>query len=94
MAQPTLRKSSSVFTPPQTILKSQTKAKTPNPALAAQLSLVGVTSSVIEEYDLARPNDYEEYRRERKKRVMEVEVWRELEPSVKKKKKPPETRTQ
>ena len=101
MAPPTLRKSSSVFAPPQTILKSQTKPKTPNPALAAQPksvtsfsasampslmqedsaqpALVGVTSSVIEEYDPARPNDYEEYRRERKKRAMEAEVRRELD---------------
>ncbi|KAF3970906.1 hypothetical protein CMV_005447 [Castanea mollissima] len=81
MAPPTLRKSSSVFAPPQTILKSQTKAKTPNPALAtsfaasampslmqedsAQPALVGVTSSVIEEYNPTRPNDYKESRRER-----------------------------
>ena len=55
---------------------------------STQPALVGVTSSVIEEYNPARPNDYEEYRRERKKRVMEVVVWWELEPSVKKKKNP------
>ena len=36
-------------------------------------------SSVIEEYDPVRSNDYEEYRRERKKRVMEAEVRRELD---------------
>ena len=41
--------------------------------------MVRVTSSVIKEYDLARSNDYEEYRRERKKRVMEAEVRRELD---------------
>ena len=40
----------------------------------AQPALVEVTSSVIKEYDPARPNDYEEYRRERKKRAMEAEV--------------------
>ena len=46
---------------------------------STQPALVGVTSSVIKEYDSARPNDYEEYKRERKKRVMEVEVWKELD---------------
>ncbi|KAL5977132.1 hypothetical protein ACLOJK_021474 [Asimina triloba] len=44
-----------------------------------QPALVGVTSTVIEEYDPARPNDYEEYRRERKRRAMEAEMKRELE---------------
>jgi splicing factor 45 len=44
-----------------------------------QPALVGVTSSVLEEYDPARPNDYEEYRRERKKKAMEAEVRRELD---------------
>ena len=34
---------------------------------------------MIKEYDLARSNDYEEYRRERKMRVMEAEVRRELD---------------
>ncbi|XP_048141079.1 DNA-damage-repair/toleration protein DRT111, chloroplastic isoform X1 [Rhodamnia argentea] len=56
----------------------------PLPALqpddvAAQPALVGVTSTIVEEYDPARPNDYEEYRRERKKKAMEAERRRELE---------------
>ncbi|XP_052180841.1 DNA-damage-repair/toleration protein DRT111, chloroplastic [Diospyros lotus] len=46
---------------------------------AFQPALVGVTSTVIEEYDPARPNDYEEYRRERKRKAMEAEMKRELE---------------
>ncbi|KAJ0080753.1 hypothetical protein Patl1_11310 [Pistacia atlantica] len=97
MAPPTLRKPSSIFAPPQTILKSQPKPKTlnplpkpqnspvilPSPADATssppQPALVGVTSTVIEEYDPARPNDYEDYRRERKRKQMEAEMRRELE---------------
>ncbi|KAF6150646.1 hypothetical protein GIB67_022258 [Kingdonia uniflora] len=42
-------------------------------------ALVGVTSTVIEEYDPGRPNDYEEYRREKKKKAMEAEMKKELE---------------
>lgn len=99
MAPPTLRKPASVFAPPQTILKSQSKPKTVNsssslpktlnssttitPSLQEvappQPALVGVTSSVIEEYDPARPNDYEDYRREKKRKAMEAEMRRELE---------------
>ncbi|KAL0814934.1 hypothetical protein Bca101_071377 [Brassica carinata] len=42
----------------------------------SQPALVGVTSSVIEEYDPARPNDYEECRREKKRKA---EMKRELD---------------
>jgi splicing factor 45 len=34
---------------------------------------------VVEEYDPARPNDYEDYRREKKKKAMEAERLREIE---------------
>ncbi|XP_068656808.1 DNA-damage-repair/toleration protein DRT111, chloroplastic-like [Aristolochia californica] len=48
-------------------------------SLSFQPALVGVTSTVIEEYDPAKPNDYEDYRRERKRRAQETEMRRELE---------------
>lgn len=54
-------------------------AVAPDGMVQHQPALVGVTSSVIEEYDPARPNDYEEYRRERKRKAMEEEMRRELE---------------
>lgn len=44
-----------------------------------QPALVGVQSTVLEEYDPARPNDYEEYRREKKRKAREAEMMRELE---------------
>ncbi|KAM1571353.1 hypothetical protein EV2_037434 [Malus domestica] len=98
MAPQTLRKPASIFAPPQTILKAQSKPKSSNsvqpkitasPVVAlspavihddvARPELVGVTSTVLEEYDPARPNDYEEYKRERKKKAMEAEMRRELD---------------
>ncbi|XP_058196937.1 DNA-damage-repair/toleration protein DRT111, chloroplastic [Rhododendron vialii] len=86
MAPSTLRKPA--FPPPQTLLKPQLKPKPPPPktvTLSAPTpddggrSLVGVTSTVVEEYDPARPNDYEEYRREKKRKAAEAEATRELE---------------
>ncbi|CAN4081948.1 unnamed protein product [Withania somnifera] len=92
MAPPALRKP---FAPPQTLLRPQPKPKpqpapaqkpnentNPNPnfrTTSFQPALVAVTSSVLEEYDPARPNDYEDYRKEKKRKKMEAEVRRELE---------------
>ncbi|XP_047325629.1 DNA-damage-repair/toleration protein DRT111, chloroplastic [Impatiens glandulifera] len=42
-------------------------------------ALVAVTSNVLEEYDPAKPNDYEEYRREKKRKTMEAEMKREMD---------------
>ncbi|KAH9757700.1 DNA-damage-repair/toleration protein DRT111 [Citrus sinensis] len=88
----------SIFAPPQTILKPQSKPKTTqnslpirphsSPAIAPslddvvalpQLALVDVTLTVIKEHDPARPNDYEDYRREKKKKEVDAEISRELE---------------
>ncbi|PSS28963.1 DNA-damage-repair/toleration protein [Actinidia chinensis var. chinensis] len=91
MAPSTLRKPA--FAPPQTVLKTPLKLKkavsSPGPPAAMvddggrtpafEPALVGVTSTVVEEYDPARPNDYEEYRREKKKKAAEAEARRELE---------------
>ncbi|CAN4080273.1 unnamed protein product [Withania somnifera] len=92
MAPTALRKP---FAPPQTLLRPPPKPKplpspaqkpnentNPNPnfrTASFQPALVAVTSSVLEEYDPARPNDYEDYRREKKRKQMEAEVRRELE---------------
>ncbi|KAM7257255.1 hypothetical protein ACFE04_012996 [Oxalis oulophora] len=48
-------------------------------ASVIQPAFVGPTSAVVDEYDPARPNDYEEYRRDRKRKQMEEEKRRELE---------------
>ncbi|XP_057544913.1 DNA-damage-repair/toleration protein DRT111, chloroplastic [Amaranthus tricolor] len=91
MAPPTLRKPA--FTPPPSVIRSQAllnKPKPPSKTLPTipmedpkpqvmQPALVGVTSTVVEEYDPARPNDYEEYKREKKRKAREAEVKRELE---------------
>ncbi|KAL1805840.1 hypothetical protein ACET3Z_028908 [Daucus carota] len=93
MAPPTLRKPSSVFASPSVLQKAQAKPKpsASKPAMSVSVStpvvavvgreqaLVGVTASVVEEYDPARPNDYEEYRREKREREKEIRVKRELD---------------
>jgi len=47
--------------------------------VAPQPELVGVNSVVVEENDPARPNDYVDYRREKKRKAMEAERLREIE---------------
>eukprot|EP00258_Populus_trichocarpa_P046716 XP_024462735.1 DNA-damage-repair/toleration protein DRT111, chloroplastic [Populus trichocarpa] len=47
--------------------------------VAPQPELVRVNSVVVEEYDPTRPNDYEDYRREKKRKAMEAERLREIE---------------
>jgi len=47
--------------------------------VAPQPELVGVNLMVVEVYDSGRPNDYEDYRREKKRKAMEVERLREIE---------------
>lgn len=60
-------------------LEASAEMKPLSPPLSIQPALVGVTSTVVEEYDPSRPNDYEEYRRERRRRAAEAEMRRELE---------------
>ncbi|XAR72533.1 hypothetical protein NMG60_11019207 [Bertholletia excelsa] len=82
--KPQHKPKTAISVPPKTVTPSPTP---PTAAVAEgggrsptfQPALVGVTSTVIEEYDPARPNDYEEYRRERKRKAMEAEMKRELE---------------
>ncbi|KAH8938725.1 hypothetical protein BDL97_16G099300 [Sphagnum fallax] len=52
-----------------------------SPAVAqpAAAALVAVSAAVVEEYDPARPNDYDEYCRERRRRKMEEEMREEME---------------
>jgi splicing factor 45 len=52
-----------------------------SPAVAqpAAAALVAVSAAVVEEYDPARPNDYDEYCRERRRRKIEEEMREEME---------------
>ncbi|VFR03054.1 unnamed protein product [Cuscuta campestris] len=72
---------------PQTLLKPKPPKPDPNqtnentnpnpnshPPASFQPALVAITSTVLDEYDPARPNDYEEYRREKKRKLMEAEL--------------------
>ncbi|KAL2642390.1 hypothetical protein R1flu_009977 [Riccia fluitans] len=49
------------------------------PSPPPQPALVGASAAVDEEYDPARPNDYDEYCRERRRRKIEEEMRREVE---------------
>ncbi|EOA37969.1 hypothetical protein CARUB_v10009438mg [Capsella rubella] len=70
---------SSQYKPPPSSSSSQLVITPANESAPSQPALVGMTSSVIEEYDPARPNDYDEYVREKKRKVMEAEMKRELD---------------
>lgn len=59
------------------IPSSDVEVGPPSPPHAA--ALVAARATVEDEYDPARPNDYEEYCRERRRRKVEEEVRRELE---------------
>ncbi|KAL1205067.1 DNA-damage-repair/toleration protein [Cardamine amara subsp. amara] len=65
--------------PPHPPASSSSTSQSVNVSAHSQPALVGVTASVIEEYDPARPNDYEEYRREKKRKAMEAEMKREMD---------------
>ena len=84
MAPPTLRKPSTTFAPPPSILQNQhlrppkatstsapappVVAAEPAPATSFQPAFVAVQSTVLEEYDPARPNNYEDYRKDKLRR--------------------------
>ncbi|XP_062229980.1 DNA-damage-repair/toleration protein DRT111, chloroplastic-like [Phragmites australis] len=93
MAPPTLRKPASTFAPPPSLLRNQhsrppkaasaptieAAAPVPAPAASFQPAFVAVQSTVLEEYDPARPNDYEDYRKYKLRRAKEAELSKDLE---------------
>ncbi|KAK9215453.1 hypothetical protein WN944_007458 [Citrus x changshan-huyou] len=71
---------SSLFVSSYSPHSSPAIAPSPDDVVALpQPALVDVTSTVIEEHDPARPNNYEDYRREKKKKEVDAEISRELE---------------
>lgn len=93
MAPPTLRKPSATFAPPTALLRNPRPAapKTTTTTTVQQhtpvttttsfhpAALAAVQSTVLEEYDPARPNDYEDYRKDRLRRAKDAEVRKELD---------------
>ncbi|KAL6839679.1 hypothetical protein ACP4OV_030618 [Aristida adscensionis] len=95
MAPPTLRKPAATFAPPPSLLRNQharppkpaaaaaaapvVEVAAPAPAASFQPAFVAVQSTVLEEYDPARPNDYEDYRKDKLRRAKEAELSKELE---------------
>jgi len=54
-------------------------AAEPAPAPSFQPAFVAVQSTVLQEHDPARPNDYEDYRKDKLRRAKEAELSKELE---------------
>ena len=88
MAPPTLRKPSATFAPPTSLLRHTRPAaprtttvqhQPPVPTTTTTFHPAALVAAVLEEYDPARPNDYEDYRKERLRRAKDAEVRKELD---------------
>ena len=100
MAPPTLRKPSTTFAPPPSLLRNQhlrppktasasasaalataapVVAAEPAPAPSFQPAFVAVQSTVLQEHDPARPNDYEDYHKDKLRRTKKAKLCKELE---------------